>query len=144
LGLDKKTSSSGNGIKIFGSSTSSSEGSTSHLVQEANLSVFERSNNQSSLIVKKMAPPTNISMQASASHWLVMNVAVYNIFIGRCSVKSDLLRAHKVNKLLSFVSIGGEFNMIFWEIQVIIGEVSDGIIITDTFVHFCFEPFVTN
>ncbi|MCI09476.1 hypothetical protein A2U01_0030562 [Trifolium medium] len=56
-------------------------------------------------------------MQASASHWLVMNVAVYNIFIGRCSMKSDLLRAHKVNKLLSFVSIGGEFNMIFWEIQ---------------------------
>lgn len=116
LGLVQNTPSSGNGIKTFGSS----EGSTSHLVQESNLSVFERSNNQSPLIVKKMVPPTNISMQDSASHWLVMNVAVCNIFIGRCSMKSDLLRAHKVNKLLSLVSVGGDFNMIFWEIQVII------------------------
>lgn len=119
LGLVQNASSSGNGVKTFGSSTSSSEGSTSHLAQETNLSVFERSNNQSSLIVKKMVPPTNISMQASESHWLVMNVAVYNIFIGSCSMKSDLLRAHKVNKLLFSVSVGGEFNLIFWEIQVI-------------------------
>lgn len=70
LGLVQNASSSGNGIKTFGSSTSSSEGSTSHLAQETNLSVFERSNNQSSLIVKKMVPPTNISMQASESHWV--------------------------------------------------------------------------
>lgn len=116
LGLVQNTPSSGHGIKTFGSS----EGSTSHLVQETNLSVFERFSNQSPLIVKKMVPPTNISMQDSASHWLVINVAVCNIFIGRCSMKSDLLRAHKVNKLLSLISIGGDFNMIFWEIQVII------------------------
>ncbi|KAI5418217.1 hypothetical protein KIW84_042736 [Lathyrus oleraceus] len=131
LGLVQNTPSSGNGIKTFGSS----EGSTSHLVQESNLSVFERSNNQSPLIVKKMVPPTNISMQDSASHWLVMNVAVCNIFIGRCSMKSDLLRAHKVNKLLSLVSVGGDFNMIFWEIQggVIVLETSSLPMATDNY-----------
>ncbi|KAJ1381023.1 Vacuolar protein sorting-associated protein 13, SHR-binding domain [Sesbania bispinosa] len=64
-----------------------------------------------------MTSPTNISMQASASHWLLINVAVNNIFIGRCSMKSDLVQAHKFTKLLSFLLIGGEFHTVSWEIQ---------------------------
>lgn len=118
VGLVQNTSSSENEKQTFGSY--SSDGNTTHLVRETNLSVSERLNNQSPLIVKKTESSTNTGMQASASSWLLIKVAVYNIFIGRCSMKTDLVQAHKLDKLLSSLSIGGEFHMIFWEIQVII------------------------
>ncbi|KAL2333639.1 hypothetical protein Fmac_014852 [Flemingia macrophylla] len=115
VGLVQNTSPSENASKRFGSFNST--GNTSYLVQETNLTVFERLSNQSSQPVIKMGSPTNITKQASGSHWLLIDVAVTNIFIGKCSLKSDLIQAHKLNKLLSLLSVGGEFHMISWEIQ---------------------------
>ncbi|KAK7359915.1 hypothetical protein VNO77_01883 [Canavalia gladiata] len=111
----QNTSSSGNESKTFCSFNA--DDNTSYMARETNLTVFERLSNQSSRLVTKMGSPTNISVPASASHWLLINVAVTNIFIGRCSLKSDLVQAHKLNKLLSLLSIGGEFQRISWEIQ---------------------------
>lgn len=118
LGLVQNNPSSGNASKTF--SSSNTNGNSSYLVQKTNLTAVERLSNQSSQPVIKMGSPTNISVPASASHWLLVDVAVTNIFIGRCSLKSDLIQAHKLNKLVSLLSIGGEFHMISWEIQVII------------------------
>lgn len=120
LGLVQNASSSGNESKTFGSSSSDGSTNISYLVRESNLSVSERSNNQSPGVIKKTGSPTNIRMPASASHQLLINIAVYNIFIGRCSIKSDLFQAHNLNKLLSLLSIDGDFHMISWDIQVII------------------------
>ncbi|XP_057415880.1 uncharacterized protein LOC130710577 isoform X2 [Lotus japonicus] len=115
LGLAQSISSSGNYSKPFGSSNS--DANISYMALESNLAVSQRSNNQSACMVEKMGSPTNISALASESHWLLINVAVDNIFVGRRSKKSDLVQAHKLNKLLSLLSIGGEFHMISWEIQ---------------------------
>ena len=118
LGLDQNTSSSGNEIKTFGNSNS--DGNISDLVRENNLIVSERSNNQSPSSVEMMGSPTNISISASARHWLLVNVALTDVFMGRCSMKSVLVEAHQSNKFLCLLSVGGEFQMISWEIQVII------------------------
>ncbi|KAK7263059.1 hypothetical protein RJT34_30643 [Clitoria ternatea] len=115
LGLVQNTSSPGNESRTFGSSNTIDN--PSYLVQETSLSIFERLSNQSSHCLIKMGSPANSSVLASATPWLLINVAVTNIFIGRCSLKSDLLEAHKVNKLLSSLSVGGEFHTISWEIQ---------------------------
>ncbi|KAI5391102.1 hypothetical protein KIW84_076097 [Lathyrus oleraceus] len=47
-----------------------------------------------------MVPPTNFSLQDSASHWLVMNVAVRNIFMGEGSDEKQLVEdtAHLIEK----------------------------------------------
>lgn len=118
LGVVQSSSSSGSGSQTLGSSNS--DGNISYVVQETNLTVFELSNSQSPHLVKKMGSPANISMPASASPWLRINIAVTNVFIGRCSMKSNLVPAHQSNELLSSLSIGGEFQMISWNIQVII------------------------
>ncbi|XP_029127816.1 uncharacterized protein LOC109800070 isoform X2 [Cajanus cajan] len=114
-GLVQNTSSSGDESKIFGSFNTN--GNTSYLVRETNLTVFERLSNQSSQPVIKLRSPTKVSVPTSANYWLMIDVAVTNIFIGRCSLKSDLIQAHKLNKLQSSLSICGEFRMISWEIQ---------------------------
>ncbi|KAH1151426.1 hypothetical protein GYH30_045099 [Glycine max] len=111
----QNTSSSGTASKTFGGFNAN--GNTSYSVRETNLTASERLSNQSSQSVIKMGSPTNISMPASASHWLLIDVAITNIFIGRCSLKSDLIEAHKLNKLHSLLSIGGEFHMISWKVQ---------------------------
>lgn len=78
----------------------------------------ERSNNQSLHFVKERGPATNIRMPASGSYWLLLSVAVGNVFMGRCQMKNDLVQEHQLNKFLSFLSIGGEFELISLEIQV--------------------------
>ncbi|CAJ1942675.1 unnamed protein product [Sphenostylis stenocarpa] len=87
------------------------------LVQNTPSSAFERLSNRSPQPVIKMGSPSNISLLTSANHWLLIDVSVSSIFMGKCSLKSDLIQAHKFNKLLSLFSIGGEFHMISWEIQ---------------------------
>lgn len=116
LGLVQNALSSGNAGKTFGSSN----GNSSYFVRETNLTTFERSSNLSPQSILKMGSPSNTSVPASTNHWLLIDVAVTSIFVGRCSLKSQLIQAHKLNKLLSLLSIGGEFHTISWEIQVII------------------------
>lgn len=95
-------------------------GNISYLVRDTDLTIHSgRSNNQSLRFVKEMGSATNVLMQSSGSCWLLMNVEVGNVFIGRCSMKNDLVQAHQLNKFLSVLYIGGEFQMISWEIQVI-------------------------
>ncbi|XP_028760435.1 uncharacterized protein LOC114719142 isoform X2 [Neltuma alba] len=77
----------------------------------------ERSNNQSLHFVKERGSATNIRTPASGSCWLLISVAVGNVFIGRCQMKNDLVPAHQMNKFLSLVSIGGEFELISMKIQ---------------------------
>ncbi|XP_047149229.1 uncharacterized protein LOC124821402 [Vigna umbellata] len=113
LGLVQNALSSGNAGKTFGSSN----GNSSYFVRETNLTAFERSSNLSPQSILKMGSPSNTCVPASTNHWLLIDVAVTSIFIGRCSLKSELIQAHKLNKLLSLLSIGGEFHIISWEIQ---------------------------
>ncbi|KAG2408680.1 uncharacterized protein HKW66_Vig0035020 [Vigna angularis] len=113
LGLVQNALSSGNAGKTFGSSN----GNSSYFVRETNLTAFERSSNLSPQSILKMGSPSNTSVPSSTNHWLLIDVAVTSIFIGRCSLKSELIQAHKLNKLLSLLSIGGEFHIISWEIQ---------------------------
>ncbi|KAK9285530.1 hypothetical protein L1049_024725 [Liquidambar formosana] len=54
---------------------------------------------------------------APASYWLLINIALSEIFIVRCSVKTVLLKAHQLNKLLSSLYVGGEFQTISWGVQ---------------------------
>lgn len=94
-------------------------GNVSCCLPAINLAIFSRrSNNQSLRLVKEMGSAMNVLTPASGSCWLLISVAVGNVFIGRPSMKNDLVQAHQLNKVLSFLSIGGEFQMISWEIQV--------------------------
>lgn len=52
-------------------------------------------------------------------HWLVVNLALGKIYMGRCSAKNVMNEVHQLNKLVSSVSVGGEFQRISCEIQVI-------------------------
>jgi len=115
LGLVQNAPSSGS-AGTFGSSN----GNSSYSVQETNLTAFESLSNLSPQSILKMGSPSIASVPASTNHWLQIDVAVASIFIGRCSLKSELIQAHKLTKLLLLLSIGGEFHMISWEIQVII------------------------
>ncbi|KAE9614347.1 putative vacuolar protein sorting-associated protein [Lupinus albus] len=139
LGRVQSTSSSGNESKTLGSSNS--DGNISYVVQETNPTDFENSNNQPPGLVKKIRSPVNNSMPASASHWLLINVAVTNIFIGKCSIKSNLVVAHQSNELLSSLSIGGEFQMISWVIQgglIVLETTSLGMAIDNysSYIHY--------
>ncbi|KAK7251111.1 hypothetical protein RIF29_34030 [Crotalaria pallida] len=83
----------------------------------------------------------DISMPASASHWLLINVAVTNAFVGRCSMKSNLFLAHQLNEIQSLLSIGGEFQMISWEIQggfIVLDTTSLGMVIDNysSYLHY--------
>jgi len=116
LGLVQNAPSSGTAGKTFGSCN----GNSSYFVQETSLTAFESASDLSPQSVLKMGSPSKASVPASTNHWLLMDVAVSSIFIGRSSLKSELIQAHELNKLLFLLSIGGEFHMISWEIQVII------------------------
>ncbi|KAK7346481.1 hypothetical protein VNO80_21001 [Phaseolus coccineus] len=113
LGLVQNAPSSGSAGKTFGSCN----GNSSYFVQETSLTAFESLSALSPQSVLKMGSPSNANVPASTNHWLLMDVAVSSIFIGRCSLKSELIQSHELNKLLFLLSVGGEFHMISWEIQ---------------------------
>ncbi|KAF7809778.1 putative vacuolar protein sorting-associated protein 13C [Senna tora] len=93
-------------------------GNISCLVQDTDLTIHSgRSKHQSLRFGKEMASGTDALMKSSEVYWLLINLAVGNVFIGRCSMKKNLIQAHQLNKLLSFLSIGTEFQMVSWEIQ---------------------------
>lgn len=56
------------------------------------------------------------------THALLVDLELGTVYGGSCSLKSALIEAHDVNKLLSSLSIGGKFQTISWEIQVIFSK----------------------
>lgn len=52
------------------------------------------------------------------SHWILLNIAFGEVFMTRCSIKNGLVGSHQVKKLLSSISVGGEFQTVSWAIQV--------------------------
>ncbi|XP_062001830.1 uncharacterized protein LOC133719495 isoform X1 [Rosa rugosa] len=65
---------------------------------------------QGSELASNIRPP-------GSSHWLLVNLALGKIYVGRCSAKNVMNEAHQLNKFLSSVSVGGEFQRISCEIQ---------------------------
>ncbi|KAI4327520.1 hypothetical protein L6164_019969 [Bauhinia variegata] len=114
--LPWNASSPQNEYKTFG--ISNSGGNVSNLVRDSLLtSSSERSNDEFHSFVKEIGSATDILDPASTSCWLSMNVKVGMVYIGRISLKNDLVRAHRLNKLLSLLSIVGQFQKISWETQ---------------------------
>ncbi|OVA18601.1 Vacuolar protein sorting-associated protein 13 domain [Macleaya cordata] len=61
---------------------------------------------------------TNSSILApSKSYELLINVEVGEIFMAENSIKNALMEGHQPNRLLSSLSIGGDFHTISWTIQ---------------------------
>ncbi|RVX23526.1 hypothetical protein CK203_000235 [Vitis vinifera] len=59
----------------------------------------------------------SINLEPASSHWLLINISVSEIFLVRSTVKNVLAGAHQMNKLLSSLSVGGEFQTISWAVQ---------------------------
>lgn len=93
-------------------------GSKTSNLQEISTSaiVTERSTVQSLSFDQKLGVASAILGSAS-NYWLVINVALTEIFIARCSVKNALLGAHQLKKLQSSLYVGGEFQTISWGIE---------------------------
>ncbi|KAM4118037.1 hypothetical protein ACB094_02G170500 [Castanea mollissima] len=85
------------------------------------------------MITLRLAPPEYASYSDSPSnivenstlmtdsekptHWLFTKIELSEVVIARCSLKNDLVGAHRLNKLQSSLSVGSEFRTISWEIQ---------------------------
>lgn len=100
------------------------DGSTSGInrsdMNNSSFTGLERSSKQSSNHVQKLRFVSNIPAPApDPSHWLFVNAVLGIVYVGSCSLKNALFGAHELNKLLSSLSVGGEFQTISWGIQVI-------------------------
>ncbi|QHO47810.1 Vacuolar protein sorting-associated proteinb [Arachis hypogaea] len=87
------------------------------LVQGNNLTASERLITESPHSITVMGSPTIFGTTASARHCFLVNASVTNVVIGRCSTKRVLVEAHQSNKFMCMLSVGGEFQMVSWEIQ---------------------------
>lgn len=67
---------------------------------------------QGSELASNIPPP-------GSSHWLLVNVTLGKIYMGRCSARNVMNGAHQLNKFLSSVSVGGEFQTVDCGIEVI-------------------------
>ncbi|PON54074.1 Vacuolar protein sorting-associated protein [Parasponia andersonii] len=76
----------------------------------------ERSSSQSPNYVQKLGFASNIPA-SDPSHWLFVDVVLGIAYVGSCSLKNALFGAHELNKLISSLSVGGEFQTISWGIQ---------------------------
>lgn len=98
----------------------SSSGVYMSLGQNTNQAICsERFNTQPHQFVKERGSVTSISTLASGSYWLLVSLAVDTVYVGSFQMKNDLVQAHQSNKFLTSLSIGGEFELISLEIQVI-------------------------
>ncbi|KAJ7952893.1 Vacuolar protein sorting-associated protein [Quillaja saponaria] len=96
---------------------SNSGGDTSHMLEKPLLTINSgKPNDQSHSFVHEMGSTSSILSQPSC-HWLLLNMALGNIFIGKCSMKDVLVGSHQLNKLLGILSVGGEFQTISWSVQ---------------------------
>ncbi|XP_054810227.1 uncharacterized protein LOC129311789 isoform X2 [Prosopis cineraria] len=134
FGSPQKASSDNESEKI----SISSPGSNISLGQDTDQATCsERSNNQSLCFVKERVSAARIPIPASGSHWLLMSVTVGNVFIGSCQMRNDLVQAHQLNKFMSSLSIGGEFELKFLEIQGgLILETTSLAVVTDCYSSY--------
>lgn len=80
---------------------------------------YEKSIVWSSRFVQELGFAPN-TFTPAPSHWILINIAFGEVFMTSCSVKNGLVGTHQINKLLSSLSVGGEFQTVSWTIQVII------------------------
>ncbi|KAI9166047.1 hypothetical protein LWI28_025262 [Acer negundo] len=97
--------------------SSNSGGNISHSTEASPLtSESEKSDFWSCRFVHKLGITPDIFTPAP-SHWILINVAFGEVLMARCSTKNGLVGAHQVDKLLSSLSVGGEFQTVYWGIQ---------------------------
>ncbi|XP_052287194.1 uncharacterized protein LOC102617616 isoform X2 [Citrus sinensis] len=83
----------------------------------------EKSTAWSHHFVQKVGFDPNIFIPAP-SHWLLLNIAFGEVLMTNCLVKNVLVGSHQFNKLLSSLSVGGEFQSVSCAIQMIMSTVS--------------------
>ncbi|KAF3438866.1 hypothetical protein FNV43_RR17141 [Rhamnella rubrinervis] len=98
-----------------GSLTDTSQGDKSCMDNISLTTDSESSSGQSSF-VQEIRVASNI-LAPVLNHWLHVNVVLSLIYMGRHSVKNTLVGERDLNKLLSSLSVGGEFEEISWSIQ---------------------------
>ncbi|XP_020537290.1 uncharacterized protein LOC105639629 isoform X2 [Jatropha curcas] len=54
---------------------------------------------------------------STSSQWILINVSLSGIFVGRHSIKNVVIGARQVNKFTSLLSVGGDLQTISWRIQ---------------------------
>lgn len=118
LGSLQNASSPGSVTNGFNSSTPGCETSCTEDNSPSSV-VIERSSVRSSKF-GWTSDMTSLNFVPVTNYWFLMNMTLSEIFITRCSVKNILLEAHQTCKLQSLLSVGGEFQRISWEIQVLI------------------------
>ncbi|KAK3223293.1 hypothetical protein Dsin_010318 [Dipteronia sinensis] len=97
--------------------SSNSGGNISQSMETSPLtSESEKSDVWSCRFVQKLGITPDIFTLAP-SHWILINVAFGEVLMTRCSTKNGLVGAHQVDKLLSSLSVGGEFQTVSWGIQ---------------------------
>ncbi|GAY42809.1 hypothetical protein CUMW_069730 [Citrus unshiu] len=88
-----------------------------HSVGNPNLtSESEKSTAWSHHFVQKVGFDPNIFIPAP-SHWLLLNIAFGEVLMTNCRVKNVLVGSHQFNKLLSSLSVGGEYQSVSCAIQ---------------------------
>lgn len=94
------------------------EGNASHSVGNSPLtSESEKSTAWSPHFVQKLGFDPIIFTPAP-NHWILLNIAFGEVVMTSCSVKKVLVGSHQFNKLLSSLSVGGEFQSVSCAIQV--------------------------
>lgn len=97
--------------------TSSSVGETMHMENFPSAN-SDSTGHQYCSFIQGSELASNISPPGS-SHWLLVNVALGKIHMGRCSARNAMNGAHQLNKFLSSVSVGGKFQTVDCGIEVI-------------------------
>lgn len=98
--------------------TSTSVDKTVHVENLPFTTNSESSNGQDCRFLQDIEFASNVPPPGS-DHWLLINVVLGTIYMGRYSAKNVMNGAHQLNKFLSSLSVGGEFQTICCGIQVI-------------------------
>ncbi|KAL5752815.1 hypothetical protein ACOSQ2_023322 [Xanthoceras sorbifolium] len=97
--------------------SSNSGGNISHSVETSPfISESEKSDVWSCRFIQKLGTTPNI-FRLVPNHWILINIAFGEVLMTRCSIKNGLVEAHQIDKLLSSLSVGGEFQRVSWGIQ---------------------------
>ncbi|KAH0971337.1 hypothetical protein GBA52_023493 [Prunus armeniaca] len=96
--------------------TSTSVGKTVHVENLPFTTNSESSNGQDCRFLQDIEFASNVPPPGSG-HWLLINVVLGNIYMGRYSAKNVMNGAHQLNTFLSSLSVGGEFQTICCGIQ---------------------------
>uniref|UniRef100_F6I7D8 Vacuolar protein sorting-associated protein 13 VPS13 adaptor binding domain-containing protein n=1 Tax=Vitis vinifera TaxID=29760 RepID=F6I7D8_VITVI len=102
-------------VPSSGSVTNALDGFTSGDISPSTIAT--ETSNLHSLGLNQALGFASINLEPASSHWLLINISVSEIFLVRSTVKNVLAGAHQMNKLLSSLSVGGEFQTISWAVQ---------------------------